>query len=227
MHVILPSKVELVKGRRLPILTPQFTVLDRKLRTISTILALIKYNRILATLIRRGFKITEQRGGEFRVEHCGDLLQLKFDHLAIMANEWKTWSSNYLPSFSLDGKAVLDVGAGCGETAHFYFLHGAKKVIAIEPDESACSLLKANAKRNHWHIDVIEGRFRLNQLDELSYDFMKMDGEGCEAELLRLKRPLPPCLIEAHDRTLAKELCLKFNLRITHKMTEEILLLRS
>ena len=47
-----------------------------------------------------------------------------------MENMGKILFTNFL----VRGKTVLDVGAGCGETAFFYRLYGAKKVVAIEAD---------------------------------------------------------------------------------------------
>ena len=39
---------------------------------------------------------------------------------------------------------MIDIGAGCGETAMFYLLHGASKVVAIEGDLSFYKLLVKN-----------------------------------------------------------------------------------
>lgn len=63
------------------------------------------------------------------------------EHRIILENELNEWHRIYLP---LKPGTVLDVGAGCGETARFYLLHGAHKVIAIEGSSVAFSLLKAN-----------------------------------------------------------------------------------
>ena len=38
----------------------------------------------------------------------------------------------------------LDLGAGCGETANFFLLHGAEKVISIEGEPRALALLEKN-----------------------------------------------------------------------------------
>jgi len=39
---------------------------------------------------------------------------------------------------------VVDMGAGCGETAQFYLLHGAERVICFENDPRALKCLYAN-----------------------------------------------------------------------------------
>jgi predicted RNA methylase len=45
------------------------------------------------------------------------------------------WESFYvIDRQKLRDATVLDVGAGCGETAAFYFEKGAKKVICVESD---------------------------------------------------------------------------------------------
>jgi predicted RNA methylase len=54
--------------------------------------------------------------------------------------ELEQWHAQYLP---VSG-TVLDLGAGCGETALFYLNHGATQVICIEGDPRASSCLKQN-----------------------------------------------------------------------------------
>lgn len=58
-----------------------------------------------------------------------------------ITHELKAWHQGYLP---IKGGTVLDVGAGCGETALFYLLHGAKQVLAIESDPNAYAMLRRN-----------------------------------------------------------------------------------
>src|SRR5437867_10380800 len=41
--------------------------------------------------------------------------------------ELDLWHKWYLPPDGVEGKIVVDMGAGCGETAQFYLLHGAKQ----------------------------------------------------------------------------------------------------
>jgi predicted RNA methylase len=107
---------------------------------------------------------------------------------------------------------VLDVGAGCGETALFYYYHGAEKVIAVEPQPSVTPLLKTNMERNKWNMKIVEGPFQLSML-EWNFDFMKMDGEGCEDLLLEVDR-LPPCAIEVHSGPILDSLKERFGLKV-------------
>lgn len=76
------------------------------------------------------------------IELYGQQIKLLGDFLIMLATEWKIWEKYYLPPFPLYGKTILDVGAGCGETAFFYILYGAKKIIAIEPDVKALKCLE-------------------------------------------------------------------------------------
>jgi SAM-dependent methyltransferase len=140
------------------------------------------------------------------------VLELNPYYFELLWREWRSWKNWYLPPWSLKGKTVLDVGAGCGETALFYYHHGAKKVIAIEPQPSLVSLLRRNMARNSWEMEVVEGPFEKSML-EWSFDFMKMDGEGCETLLLEAGS-LPPCAIEAHDRVFVDSLGEKFALEV-------------
>ena len=61
-------------------------------------------------------------------------------HRSYVETELKMWHETYLPV----GKTVLDVGAGCGETAFFYLNHGADHVICVESDPEAVAHLKKN-----------------------------------------------------------------------------------
>lgn len=86
------------------------------------------------------------------------------------------------------------------------------KVIAVEPERSLIPFLKKNMETNHWDMQIVDRPFDMSML-EWSFDFMKMDGEGCEAQLLD-SNSIPPCVIEAHDKTLAEELNARFGVKI-------------
>jgi predicted RNA methylase len=141
-------------------------------------------------------------------------------YFELLWREWWAWRKWYLPSWSLKGKTVLDVGAGCGETALFYFRHGAAKVIAVEPNPSLTPILKRNRDRNHWNMEVVEAPFELSML-AWNYDFMKMDGEGCEDLLLKVES-VPPCAIEAHDKPTVDALERRFGMRVLPQKTNWI-----
>ena len=139
-------------------------------------------------------------------------LEVTAYYMELLWREWRAWSKWYLPPWSLHGKTVLDIGAGCGETALFYYYHGAKKVIAVEPEPSLAPLLKRNGDRNGWNMEIVERSFDRSMLG-WSFDFMKMDGEGCEAQLLSAES-LPPCAIEVHDKIDAQRLEQRFGLEV-------------
>jgi hypothetical protein len=140
------------------------------------------------------------------------VLELTPQYFELLWREWQAWKNWYLPPWSLKGKTVLDVGAGCGETALFYYYHGAKKVIAVEPQASITPLLKTNMERNKWDMQIVEGPFQLSMLG-WNFDFMKMDGEGCEDLLLEVDR-LPPCAIEVHRGPILDSLKERFGLKV-------------
>ncbi len=139
-------------------------------------------------------------------------LELTPYYFELLWREWQAWKNWYLPPWSLNGKTVLDVGAGCGETALFYYYHGAKRVIAVEPQTSLTRLLKKNMERNRWDMQVVEGLFQPSML-EWNVDFMKMDGEGCEDLLLKAER-IPPCAIEVHEKAVLDSLTRRFELKV-------------
>lgn len=109
---------------------------------------------------------------------------LSTKYLAVLLSEWGKWEKQYLPKDGVKGKTILDVGAGNGETAYFYFVHGAKKVISIEPDPYAFRILEINQKSHDWDWKLRQEFFNLFHLLADDFDFMKMDGEGCEAKLI-------------------------------------------
>jgi hypothetical protein len=54
--------------------------------------------------------------------------------------ELNMWHKHYLPVTGI----VLDIGAGCGETALFYLNHGATHVVCVEGDPRAVECLRQN-----------------------------------------------------------------------------------
>jgi SAM-dependent methyltransferase len=142
-------------------------------------------------------------------------------YFELLWREWWAWKKWYLPPWSLIGKTVLDVGAGCGETALFYYRHGAAKVIAVEPKSSLIPVLNRNRDRNHWKMDVVQGPFERSMLD-WNFDFMKMDGEGCETLLLKVNS-VPPCAIEAHEKSTVDALERRFGMKVLPQKANWIL----
>jgi SAM-dependent methyltransferase len=115
-------------------------------------------------------------------------------------NEYSDWEIFYLP-VNVKGLTVLDIGAGEGETARFYFNHGAKKVICIEPDDESFKLLLLNAKNRA--MQCYHKTFDLSDL-LLNFDVLKMDIEGYEEALLTIPKLTKPCIIEVHGLQLVK-----------------------
>ncbi len=147
-----------------------------------------------------------------------DLIQVRlfgFDvnlvrnYFDMIMGELSLWEQFYAP-VALKGRTVLDVGAGTGETAAFYFSKGAKKVVAIEPNPLAFNLLKENTKMNSWNLDSINDVFRLEHLS-IPHDFLKIDCEGGETILFNYEGSLGPCVIESHSTGTTRELMSRFH----------------
>ena len=119
------------------------------------------------------------------------------------------WEETYAP-ISVKNKIVLDVGAGMGESAAFYFAKGAKKVVAIEPNPQDFTLLTENSMKNSWNIDTIQDVFKLEQLS-IPHDFAKIDCEGGEVILLKYNNKLGPCVIESHSDEITRSLVERFH----------------
>ena len=125
-------------------------------------------------------------------------------HVRMAVCEWNDWNRTYVPPFDLKEKIVLDVGAGCGESAYFYFQHGARKVIGIESNHSKMKYLELNKRLfNHYGFKF---KFYLEKFDlqhlQLNFDFCKIDIDGGEVELLKLKKIDFPLSIEVHSQDL-------------------------
>ena len=161
---------------------------------------IVDYKDGFITLIKKSSK---QKGELHSIE-----LKLAEGWFDTFFSEWPDWKQWYLPDFDLRGKTILDVGAGCGESAAFFFEHEALRVVGIEPAPKAIECLRDNANVNHWNLEIIPREFRLSDL-QTNFDFLKLDIEGAEAELLSLDH-LPSCSIEVHSEELLQKFKEKF-----------------
>jgi len=164
--------------------------------------AYLPHKALVLLWLSRWINEVEHNGKYVIFEVKGQRLKVLKQYAFWMVNYWQRWQ-NYIPSFSLRGKTVLDIGAGCGETALLFFLHGAHKVIAIEPDFEAISCFAENVRNNDWNVEIIASPFSVNLLKNLDYDFMKM-ATGlslCEESLLEIEID-KPCVVEVHDKVL-------------------------
>jgi len=150
----------------------------------------------------RNFRIIEETSEDILLK-CGKFFLRAPRYYANTLREWPIWEKHYLPNFPLHGKAVLDVGAGAGETALLYFLHGAESVVCVEPNNSAVPYLSENILINEWKALIIQEPFCLKHL-KIPHDFMKMDIEGAEDMLLNANYD-KPCVIEVHNRDILKQ----------------------
>jgi len=110
----------------------------------------------------------------------------------------------YLPPFSLNGKTVLDIGAGCGETAWYFLRNGARKVVCIEQDKRRARLIEENRKNLNLSIEIIPHAFTAKHLS-IPHDFIKCDIEGGEIELLPYAKKLKPCVLEVHSAWIKQQ----------------------
>lgn len=118
---------------------------------------------------------------------------------AMIPAELSNWQIFYQP-INLEGKTVLDVGAGEGETAKFFLERGAARVVCVEPDvESYRNLLKNSLRFKG--IVAVNDRFRVGMIWQFKPDFVKVDIEGYEECLLGVRLPCP-AVVEVHGLQL-------------------------
>lgn len=176
------------------------------------------YLQQYAKLLFRSRGWTLKRHSSYSVVRHNDVeLHLTHDKAGDLIWERPYWERSYLPPFSLQGKTVLDAGAGCGETAYLFFEHGASKVIAVESSAEDVRFLSDNIKTNGWDVEVVNAPFSLTHLQK-SFDMMKMDIEGGEVALLSLDRIEFPCVIEVHSEETKNQFVSKFGMRVSHEL---------
>jgi hypothetical protein len=118
----------------------------------------------------RQWRIVDYNSGYMRVEKASPSeaklphsisLRLEEHWFDTFFCEWPYWTKWYLPDFDLAGRTVLDAGAGCGESAAFFFENRAHTVIGVEPNPSAVDCLRENAKVNGWRLEIVPIEFYL------------------------------------------------------------------
>jgi hypothetical protein len=147
-------------------------------------------------------------------------LQMDWKSRGVFAAERTSYPRWYHGDF--EGKTVLSVGEGCGETAAYFLSLGASKVVCVERDRLKVAHFLNNAVRFHWNVKVLAAPFSLPML-QIPHDFLKFDAEGAEALLLDYNGSLGPCAIETHEilagRGITRKLAAKFNLRTRARVT--------
>nr|MDO8083043.1 hypothetical protein [Candidatus Freyarchaeota archaeon] len=157
--------------------------------------------------LRKGYYDKER--GELHF-HIGSLnMVLPASRYYLFIGEHRDWERNYL-HFDVKGKTVLDVGAGAGETAMFFYLNGARRVDCVEIDPKLGRYLKINKQLNDWDINIWIMGFKelLREIPCLfdNYDVVKIDIEGDESVLLENMYNLPDTIIEYHSDKLRTDL---------------------
>lgn len=130
-------------------------------------------------------------------------LDYGFIYLLESGDDW----NYYLPPGGVEGRKVLDLGGGCGETAKFFLDHGAAEVVVVEPNPGCFKYLDYNAER-HEGIVVFKEKAKLIHLG-LGCDLIKMDIEGYELEFLPyLDDVNVDIVLEAHSNYIVDQFLL-------------------
>lgn len=195
---------------------PYFYILNKKIRFWD-----IGYYPYLRRILEFN-KLVKKYEDDIIILKDGFKLNIEFAEL--MAREYPDWGY-YLPPYNLRNKVILDIGAGCGETARYYLLNGALKVICIDNDDICLNYLKINSK--NFNIDIIGESFKLEHL-KLNYDICKMDIEGYEVLLINAYdngllniKELKPMIIECHSQYCINRFK-EMGFRIVHRYRSDL-----
>jgi tRNA G37 N-methylase Trm5 len=173
----------------------------------------------------RKFDLTKN-GPYYEMTVYGNRMRLLRYHAVAVINELEQWERCYLPQF-IEGKSVLDVGSGCGETALLFLKAGASEVIGVEQNKEAYALSIENAARNNLNFKPINEQFKLDHL-KIPHDLLKMDIEGGESLLLNASDiELGHAVLETHSLELTEMLSKKFCLRIADRLHSDTWILRN
>lgn len=142
-----------------------------------------------------------------------DLLLPK-SYAKTLLNEKRLWGLWYGSDFI--GKKVLDVGSGAGETASYFFNHGASQVIGIEADTKTNRYADYNRQVNSWTAFFFNKYFEPSDL-KFQHDFLKMDIEGGELALLDYEGELGWSRVELHPEAIGSKNCDKIVKRFSLK----------
>jgi len=140
-----------------------------------------------------------------KIEKTGLLLDDESLHCMVFETDDNLDFPAYYPPLPLEDKTILDIGAGCGETAWFFLRHGAKKVVCIEKDHLKQHILGFNKEKLRLNLEIIPEAFNINQLVNNPHDFIKCDIEGYEMNLQPYADKLKPCIVEVHNWWIADQ----------------------
>lgn len=156
-------------------------------------------------------RMFREQDGHYFTNVFGFEIELLERWAMMLGAELPVWNWAYLPPPSCRNGVILDVGAGCGESAAFYIHQGAQKVIAIEPDMQAFELLVKNVRKNNLNVECINDELKVEHLYKV-HDFAKIDAEGGESKLAEFGGELKDCVVEVHSNEIYNELARKFRL---------------
>ena len=141
-----------------------------------------------------------------------DIVKFSFNGKIITLRGWKL--SYPGDSFSdywrleANGKRVLDIGAGIGDSPIYFSLVGAKEVVAVEIDKKKVELMRENLKLNGINnVIVVDKGVAANDGENLiswerlikeygPFDAAKIDCDGCERAIVPLIKEIPELLVE-------------------------------
>jgi hypothetical protein len=105
--------VKIVRSEKFQFLVLRFRMHGRD-EPLDRIVRVLVRHRLIKNAV--GTALIQKGGNRYLIRHCGAVLHVPWQYLEMMVMEWALCEKCYLPDFSLEGRTVLDVGAGPGES---------------------------------------------------------------------------------------------------------------
>lgn len=113
----------------------------------------------LLKLRARGFEASFTERGELRFQYKGRRIVLEFGpiprHQALALIQKFAGTQKWFGLLDVHGRVVVDVGANIGDTPIYFYLNGASRVVALEPDPTFYALAARNVARNVPEADIV------------------------------------------------------------------------
>lgn len=150
----------------------------------------------------------------FQFSYEGKKVNMKFYHNGIFNGEFTAFFGDYIFLEPISGSTVIDIGANIGDSAVYFALRGAAKILALEPYKWSYTMLVENVSINNFNENVVTlnsayGKDGFIELEDTFTDIgtvLKEYNGGIKTPILSLKT-----ILKQYSNELKGELLLKMD----------------